>query len=200
MTINDHIKLNADLMEEIEKACCSVIPERVGAMAQEHFQDNFYKSGFVNNGLTPWKRSIRQSGKGANAGRRTLIGSGNANLMNGIKYEASGSKVTIYNRVPYAPIHNWGGTIPITKRMRGYAWHRFFSEAGIAKNDKPDIKKAKIAKASSSTLMWRNLALSKKSQIKMPQRQFIGNSRELNDKLHAKLETELRKILDKYNF
>lgn len=47
-------------------------------------------------------------------------------------------------------------------------------------------------------LKWKRLALTKKKKlrIKIPQRQFIGESRELSEKIDRKMENEIRNILN----
>ena len=47
-------------------------------------------------------------------------------------------------------------------------------------------------------LRWKRLALTKKKKlrIKIPQRQFIGESRELSDRITEKTENEIRNILN----
>ncbi len=45
---------------------------------------------------------------------------------------------------------------------------------------------------------WKRLALTKKTKlsVKVPQRQFIGESRELTEAINARTEQEIRKILN----
>ncbi|MEG1607816.1 MAG: hypothetical protein RR329_06295 [Mucinivorans sp.] len=81
MTIEEFNKYAATKLKEFEELANRDFPIKVGVMAQRHFEDNFYKSGFVNDGLKPWQRSKRQSGGSAYARRGTLIGGANANLM-----------------------------------------------------------------------------------------------------------------------
>lgn len=217
MTIEEFNKYAATKLKEFEELANRDFPIKVGAMAQRHFEDNFYKSGFVNDGLKPWQRSKRQSGSSAYARRGTLIGGANANLMGGIKYIPNGNKVTVFNKVPYAPTHNWGETIhpTVTPKMRRFAWAKYFQAIGAPpkgvsrKVAAPKPLKGRIKKGSSvftpknislnkEALMWKGLALTKKEKlsIKMPQRQFLGESKELNDKIREKLQTELEKVLN----
>lgn len=215
MTIEEFNKYAATKIKEFETLANTTLPIKVGAMAQRHFEDNFYKGGFVNDGLKPWQRSKRQAGDSAYAKRGTLIGSANASLMGGIQYVQNGNKVTVFNKVLYAPTHNWGETIHprVTPKMRRFAWAKYFQATGappkgISRNvaAKKPVKKGRKKfslktadlKLNREALMWKGLALTKKEKlsIKMPQRQFLGESKELNDKIREKLQTELEKVLN----
>lgn len=78
----------------------------------------------------------------------------------------SNDKVKISAKgVPYAYIHNFGGRIPITPKMRKFFWAKYY-EAG---KTTPDAE------------FWRNMAL-KRGALEIPKRQFMGDS-ELLEKL-----------------
>lgn len=201
MTIEEFNKYAATKVKEFETLANRDFPIVVGSMAQRHFEDNFYKGGFVNDGLKPWQRSKRQSGSSAYARRGTLIGSENTNLMNGIKYIHNGNKATVFNKVLYAPVHNWGGTMhpTVTPKMRRFAWAKYFQAIGAP--PKEISHKALVTRKVSlnkEAMMWKGMALTKKTKlsIKMPQRQFLGRSKELEYKIREKLQTELEKILN----
>jgi phage gpG-like protein len=67
--------------------------------------------------------------------------------------------------VPYAEAHNEGAKIPITEKMRRYFWAMNKKHKGTADAD-----------------YYKGLAL-KKTDIIIPQRQFIGDSPQLQKKL-----------------
>lgn len=175
-------------------------PARVGEMAISHFKKNFRDAGWNDNGLTKWKRTRRQEqgGKGAYYNRTPLL-SERAHLQKGFTYKAGSGRVVISNEVEYAPIHNNGGVVThrITPRMRKYAWRRFFESAGITKNDSPEVRKQKEAAMDDHDRMWKRLALTPKqsSTVHIPQRKFMGNSRELSRKVRDYTEQELLKII-----
>ena len=75
-----------------------------------------------------------------------------------------GDSIRWTSSVPYADIHNSGGTITITPKMKGFFWYRFrIATGGDNKNINPEA------------LFWRAMALKKiGSTIKIEQRQFIG--------------------------
>ncbi len=166
------------------------MPSHAGKIAKDHFQENFRRGGFVNNGLQRWPKSKRElsDGKSAAAKYKTLL-SARDHLYSSIRYAPEEGKVTVFNNVKYAPVHNWGGTVSptVTPRMRKFAWWKFYSGGGKGKPDDPDAR------------FWKNLALTKKTKlnIRVPQRQFLGESKELDEKLRNKLDSEVEKIMFK---
>lgn len=180
--------------KEIDALMRRKMPVSAGRMAKDHFQDNFRKGGFVNNGLRPWPPSGRLSSGGVAASSRygTLLSSRN-HLFSSIAYVPVPYSVVVRNDVPYAHIHNEGGVVEptVTPAMRKYAWYRFFRETG----GKNPGRKAPPPQAS----RWKALALTKKSKlrIRIPRRRFIGESAELSAKITKKLETEILRILNK---
>ena len=94
-----------------------------------------------------------------------LIESGE--LRRSLRSEAGARSVTIYSDKEYAEIHNEGGRIKVTAKMRGYFWAKY-------KETKKEI--------------WASLG--KKavgSYIEMPKRQFVGE--------HAEVTAEVEKVL-----
>lgn len=188
--------------KEIDELQKRRLPVMVGRMAKDHFQDNFRRGGFVNRELHPWQKSRRllTGGTGAANNWGTLL-SGHNYLFDSIKYIPSDYRVKVSNDLIYAPIHNWGGTIPVTNRMRGHAWKMFYLASGKERKAvKGPTKRTKKAKAvtpvNPEADFWKRFALTKKSKIRMPQRQFLGESEELTGKIRNKIENELNNILN----
>ena len=111
-----------------------------------------------------------------------------------IQYSSQPGQVTVTNPVPYAAIHNNGGTInthpSVTKRMRRFAWAKVYALAGV-KGKLPKQLPAAAAK-------WRALALTKKSKLnitaRIPQRQFMGDSHELKQKINTIINDSIKRI------
>lgn len=61
--------------------------------------------------------------KPSNISANLLINS--SMLRNSIHHTAVGNQVEVSSPLPHANIHNQGGRIPITDRMRGYFWARY---------------------------------------------------------------------------
>ena len=171
------------------------LPIKVGRMAKDHYQDNFRKGGFVNGGLQHWPQTKRQNSgsKSAAAGYGPLLSRRN-HLFSSVKYTPGDYCVRVANDVEYAPLHNWGGeTHPtVTPRMRKFAWAMYYKAVGKRKKGK--TRQGELPPEGG---MWKGLALTrkKKLKVKIPQRQFIGESTELNKQIRQTVEAEIRNIL-----
>lgn len=129
-------KLESDIQrmkKEIEQLISRKLPVVAGKYAKQHFQDNFRQGGFVNGGLHPWPPAKRLSSgeSGADSQYKTLMSSRN-HLFSSINYTPGIAKVTIFNDVVYAAIHNEGGTVhpKITPKMRRFAWAKYYELKG----------------------------------------------------------------------
>lgn len=194
--------------KELDELMKRKMPVLAGRMAKDHYQDNFRKSGFVNNGLHSWKKAKRLSSGGKDAASQygTLLSSRN-HLFSSIKYVPGDYRVRVSNDLIYAPVHNWGGTLTpaVTPKMRRFAWAKYYEAAGktqkAAKGKRKGKKKDSTGKdktENAEALRWKGLALTKKKnlRIQIPKRQFIGESRELSDKITERTENEIRNILN----
>ena len=74
----------------------------------DEFDKNFERGSFF--GTKPWPKSRRPGGKSP------LIDSGA--LRRSIKGEISGNRIAFSSSLPYASIHNSGGTLTVTTKMQ----------------------------------------------------------------------------------
>ncbi len=200
MDIKEFSRLLRAKRKEVDTLLRREMPISAGNIAKRHFQDNFRKGGFVNGGLHPWQKTRRQlsGGKSAASQHGPLL-SLRQHLFGGIRYEPGEYRVKILNDVPYAPTHNWGDTVSpaVTPKMRRFAWAKYYEATGKPKQGTKGRKSAgkapTVEAATPEAQMWKALALTKKKRlrIRIPQRQFIGDSRELNEKIHADFERRL---------
>lgn len=206
MYIKDFAKLIEQKRKELDKMMRRKMPVIAGRMAKDHFQENFRQGGFVNGGLNPWPQAKRLSSGGTDAASNygTLLSSRN-HLFSSIKYIPSDYRVKVSNELVYAPIHNWGGTVSVTvtDRMRRFAWAKFYKASGHKRKANTGQKKGtkrhgKQTKDNPQASFWKRLALTKKKKlnIHIPQRQFLGESKELTDKINERIEKEIRTILN----
>lgn len=168
--------------DEIEQALRRTLPVKVGRIAKDHFQEGFRKRGFQDNGTQAWQRKKRPDKYGP-------LMSSRQNLYGSIYYHPEDYKVTVGTSVPYAEIHNEGGDITVTARMKRFFWAKYRETNGgswkrNAKNEEAEF--------------WKTLALKKVgSVIHIPQRKFIGQSHELNNKIDQTIENEINRIIQK---
>ena len=188
MTPDQFLQLLQNHREELEHLVRRTLPVKIGNIAKDHFQDNFRRHGFIDGGIHPWQRTHRQStAKGANSQYGPLM-SGRQHLYGSISYQPGDAQVTIGTDLPYAAIHNDGGDIIVTARMKRYFWAKYRETNGGSWK-----RKAKNTEAD----FWKFLALKPVgSVIHIPQRKFIGESRELNDKIEQTILQELEKIFN----
>lgn len=168
--------------DEIEQALRRTLPVKVGRIAKDHFQEGFRKGGFQDNGTQAWQRKKRPDKYGP-------LMSSRQNLYGSIYYHPDDYRVTVGTEVPYAAIHNDGGDIIVTARMKRFFWAKYRETNGgswkrNAKNEEAEF--------------WKTLALKKVgSVIHIPQRKFIGQSQELNNKIDQTIENEINRIIQK---
>ncbi len=145
------------------------IPQKAAITMVNFFKRNFQVGGFVD---VPFKRWAESNYPGA---RRTMTKSGNTRReIKKIQVSESRVVVGIANHNHYAKIHNEGGKIRITPKMRRFFW-------------------AKFKESGKEYWMW--LALTKKEFIEMPQRKFIGDSVALEKTMDRMLISELKKAI-----
>ena len=163
MTLKELRDLLIAKSNQIEDLTRRQMPVIAGQMAVSHFKSNFRQGGFVDNGLQSWQKSKRiGKGKGAGNNYKTLL-SGRNHLYSSINYIPGDGRVTVYNDVEYAAIHNEGGTVQnhptVTPKMKKFAWAKYYSTLGMKKGDK--IPKSIPEDAA----RWRALALTKKTKL-----------------------------------
>lgn len=137
------------------------VPRIIAETATEFFKQRFTTKEWEG---TPWPPAKQPPKRG------TLMVRSSA-LVNSIKPKLANEERVIISagseRVPYAQVHNEGGTIkiPVTDKMRRFAWAMHHNQTG-GKGDS----------------QWKGLALTKKDTltINMPQRRFMGPSARLN--------------------
>ncbi len=213
---NDLKRHQKELKEFINRKA----PRLIANKAVEIFMQSWDKEGFTNatGGFEAWQKRKENAGKKSDS-RGTLIGKGSGKLRRSLRVIGSPnlSKIVIGTAVPYAKIHNEGGTlnIPITEAMRGFFWVKYYEEIGKRKaaigNLTKRYKKGKMSqnryttivgekkRATASAQKWKNLALTKKQTltINMPKRQFMGNSMLLTNAIKSIIDTGLDSILNK---
>lgn len=163
------------------------LPRIVGKVARDHYQDNFRKGGFVDGGLHPWKDVKRRDAKSEWYG-----------------FEYRGEKRTSYKfkrdpktgktrrtekqaKLNYSPTATTRPVL-LSKRMelmRSITNHSGRGQAVIT-SDKPY---AAVHNDGGTIKVFG------KHPVRLPQRQFIGESRELNQQIMQLAAQELDRIL-----
>lgn len=163
--------------------------------ALEEFDRNFEREAFFNDKWARRKYNDDES-------RGLLVKTGN--LRRSITGRITDrDSVVIETTEPYAQIHNEGGTITVTRKMKKYFWWKYITitgskrmKAGIpvtyserfSRKKDGTLRNTKRNRAlSEEAEFYRRMALKKAgSKITIPKRQFIGN--------HPDLEKLLKEI------
>lgn len=165
----------------------------------DEFDRNFERQAFFSEA---WKRSRRAERRGS----ATLIDTGS--LRKSIMSRSDATSITFYSSLPYAAIHNEGGEIKVTARMKRYFRYRFYqaqggfnrSNSGTQRKPLPDggfyAWTSKMSLTDEAE-MWRYMALMKVgSTIKIPRRRFLGASPEVETAVRTIIEENLREYVE----
>ena len=148
----DANKLKADILEDMR------------VELSEEFDRNFERKGFFSD---KWKPRAHQYPRGSllvvsSAMRRSTQG------------EVSGDGVRFTSSEPYTTLHNEGGKITVTAKMKRFFWYKY-------KQTKDEA--------------WKRLALMKVGRvITMPQRQFIGDGPDTRRIIRGVIDDNLQKF------
>lgn len=160
--------------------------------AKEEFDMNFNREAFFNE---KWKRRKGDTDKT----RGLLVQSGTLRRSIRSRIMEGGKGVEITSSVPYAKIHNEGGSITVTRRMKGYFWIKYRqaveriarTKAGKARNSRKNRQISQYAE------FYKAMALKKTgSRITIPRRQFIGRHPDLEKLLDEIAVENLKKVFN----
>lgn len=145
-------------------------PQKVAVKYLNHIDSSFENEGFTDDRLVKWKPRKRAD-KNKKQKRRLLVKTGR--LRRSIKKKVTGTKILIYTATPYAKIHNEGGQIKATAKVRKH---------------KRRIKKGRKRKTVDVKAHTRRM------NTKIPKRQFMGESKKITKQLEQEIEAALKRI------
>lgn len=135
---------------------------------KDEFDKNFSRQAFFNQAWQRRKGPMRPGGA-------TLINTGA--LRRSFNITTSGSTITFAYTKEYAEIHNTGGTITVTAKMKRFFWAKFYECTGSFDRKKGGAKSGnkRTVQLSTQAEFWKYMALKKiGSGIVIPRRQFVG--------------------------
>ncbi|MEQ2501372.1 MULTISPECIES: phage virion morphogenesis protein [Bacteroidales] len=148
----------------------------------DEFDRNFERQAFFSEAWARRKSPTRPGGS-------ILIDTGT--LRKSIGSRTTENSIVFYTTLPYAAIHNDGGEIKVTKKMKRYFWHKYYEVTGSfgRRKDGTLRKDKRTVRLTTEAEFWKFMALKKEgSTIKIPRRQFLGTSPEV--------EQAVRKIIE----
>jgi len=152
----------------------------------DEFDRNFERKAFFSE-RWPQRKS---EGKGS-----LLVVRGGSGLRGSIRARVQNSGVVFSSGQPHAQIHNEGGDIVVTVRMKRFFWAKFYELSGKVKFKKDGKTSKGSLKISDEAEFYKNMALMKVgSKIHIPKRQFIGHAPEVDKAVKRIIEYNLKSI------
>lgn len=174
---NNNIHGADDMIRRLQEAKLYLkedVGEVIGVEAVNHFKNNFQEEGFDGNKWASRKTKVHLN-------KKVLTGQGGGDhLGDSIDYRVEGNSTIIYTDKEYAQIHNEGGEITVTPKMKRFFWAKSME---AKENGDADLQE-----------QYKWMALSK--TIHIVKREFMGESNILNEKITAKIMRDLTRILN----
>ena len=156
----------------------------------DEFDKNFARQAFFTEKWARRRSPLRP-------GRATLVNTGG--LRRSIMSKITNDGVTFYSAHPAADIHNEGGEIKVTARMKRYFWARHYAAVGgFGRKKNGELRGDKRTRQlSSEAAFWKYMALMRVgSVIHIPRRQFLGASPEVEKAVTAIIEQNLEEYFN----
>lgn len=137
---------------------------------KDEFDQNFARQAFFNEAWQRRKSPLRPGGA-------ILIDSGA--LRRSFTVNTTANAIEFSYTKEYAAIHNEGGTIKVTARMKAYFWHKYYeAQGGFGRKKNGERRNDKrTVSLSTEAEFWKYMALKKVgSEVRIPRRQFVGYS------------------------
>jgi len=156
------------------------------------FKANFDRQSFLDDRLKFWEP--RKNDK--TPGRKILIGKGSGRLKRSLRKETTGMDIKWVSDVPYAKIHNEGGTIQATQSVRAHV-RRVESRSNNKKVKYIEVNakgesRIKVVKTAQGIAMVK--AHTRQVNTQIPQRQFIGYSAALMEIIKKIYHRKMNKL------
>lgn len=156
---------------------------------RDEFDRNFEREAFFSEGWQRRQSPVRGDG-------HLLVDTGS--LRRSLGSEQSGSSVVFRSEHPAASIHNEGGEIRVTERMKRYFWHKYYESLGSfgRRKDGTLRKDKRNSHLSEVADFYRAMALKKTgSTVKIPKRQFLGASPEVEKTVREIIEENIEEYI-----
>ncbi|KAA2242816.1 hypothetical protein F0L74_09820 [Chitinophaga agrisoli] len=160
-------RFNFDIIRANVRVVKHYLPTLLANQAQNFFTDSWKRKGWLDAGLKPWAQPHRASHGSTKRERSRAILVKTGRLRRAVSSslrQKSFEKIRFVVDVPYAAIHNEGGVvhIPAAEKILHFNRKGRFSKMAKAKSAQKVIIPA--------------------HNVRIPQRQFMGDSRTLRDK------------------
>ncbi len=175
--------------KEVQKVIARILKDIRVEMGDE-FDKNFDRQAFFSQAWQRRKSPIRP-------GRNILVDTGQ--LRRSISSRTTENSITFYTTLPYAEIHNEGGEIRVTKKMKRYFWYKYYEATGSFGRKKNGGRRndRRTRQLSDKAEFWQFMALKKEcSLIRIPRRRFLGTSPEVEQAVREIVEENLNEYFN----
>ena len=158
----------------------------------DEFDQNFVRQSYLGRA---WQR------------RKTPIGDGSLLQKSGALRKSirsprtSDTGITFSSTLPYAGIHNEGGEIEVTAKMKRFFWAKYYEATGSVsrRKDGTESRSKRNVARSAAAEFYKRMALMKVGQkIQMPERRFIGGGPEVEAIVRGIIDENLNEYLTQY--
>ena len=175
--------------ENIQKIIKNILRD-IQVDLTDEFDQNFERQAFFSEAWQRRKSPTRPGG-------HILVDTGQ--LRRSIHSRTTDNAITFYSDLPYAAIHNEGGEIIVTTKMKKFFWHKYYEATGSfgRKKDGSRRNDKRTIKLSTEAEFWTFMALKKAgTTIRIPRRQFLGTAPEVEQAVRNIIEENISDYID----
>jgi phage gpG-like protein len=158
---------------------------------KDEFDQNFTRQAFFSESWQRRKSPLRPGGS-------ILIDTGA--LRRSLDVKTTANAIEFCYSKEYAAIHNEGGSIKVTARMKAFFWHKYYeAQGGFGRKRNGERRNDKrTVRLSTEAEFWKWMALKKVgSEIRIPRRQFVGYSPIVEQTVRQIIEASLGEYFEK---
>lgn len=175
--------------ENVQKILKNILRD-IQVELTDEFDQNFERQAFFSEAWQRRKSPTRPGG-------HILVDTGQ--LRRSIKSRTTENSIIFYTDLPYAEIHNDGGEIIVTQKMKRFFWHKYYEATGAfgRKKDGSRRNDKRTIQLSDEAQFWKFLALKKAgTTIHIPRRRFLGTAPEVEKTVRDIIEENLSEYIE----
>lgn len=156
----------------------------------DEFDRNFQRQGFFNEAWERRHSPLRPGGA-------TLVDTGR--LRRSFHSETNGNVIKFVYDTPYGELHNEGGTIKVTERMKKFFWAKMYAAQGSfgRRKDGSPSRDKRTVRLTTEAAFWKYMALKKVgTEIKIPQRKFVGTNTQVEERVKTIITNNLKDFFE----
>jgi phage virion morphogenesis family len=181
-------------IEDQVKAVFHDILRDIQVELRDEFDQNFERQAFFSQ---TWQRRRSPTRPGGHI----LVDTGG--LRKSVRSEIRDSSIVFMSDHKAAAIHNEGGEIEVTAKMKRFFWRKYYTATGSfgRKKDGSRRNDRRTLQLADEAEFWKAMALMKVgSKIRIPQRKFLGYSPEVEDAVRGIIEKNLNEYVNNIDF